>query len=113
MNQKGFTLVETVIALILATTILVPASLWLYHSRASRAALARFHAAQALEAEMHKAQLLRRADDAASEIAGPPWLRVEIGAVADGDEMLLIGTATDRRGVPLARLRSAWFRAAP
>ena len=113
MSQKGFTLIETLIALSLASAILLPASLWLYHSRASRAALVKFHATQALEQEMNRALLLRPDHDVTTERLGHGYLRMRIRAVRDGKENRLIGTAFDRQGRSLAVLRATWFARAP
>lgn len=112
-NERGFTLIETLVALTLASAVLLPASLWLYHSHASRAALAKFHAVQALEAEMNRALLLRLDHDAASERREPFPLRLRVRAVRDGKETRLIGTAQDRQGRIIAGMQAAWYAGAP
>jgi len=113
IRQKGFTLIETLFALTLASTILLPASLWLYHSRASRAALAKFRATQVLEMEMNRAVILHLDHDSASENPGRDALRIRIHCVREGREIRLLGSVADRQGRPLAALQSAWFAGEP
>jgi prepilin-type N-terminal cleavage/methylation domain-containing protein len=107
-RQRGFTLVETLVALILVSAVALPASLWLYRSRTHAAAWERFRAVQALEDRMNRAVLLRADRDWSGEDAGT-GLRLEIRAEEDGAERRLIGTAEDRRGKVLVTLEAALF----
>jgi prepilin-type N-terminal cleavage/methylation domain-containing protein len=108
-RQRGFTLVETLIAMTLACAVLLPASMWLYHSRSSRAALARFRATQMLEMELDRAWLLRLDRDFSREIPAPGYIRLRIHPLRDGRETRLIGTAEDRQGHILASLQAGYF----
>lgn len=107
--QEGFTLIETIMALTLAGAILLPLSFWLYHSRASRGALERFRAAQALETELNRALILRLDHDVTREMSGPPYLKLTLQVGRDGEEARIRGLAADRKGRALAELQSAWF----
>jgi prepilin-type N-terminal cleavage/methylation domain-containing protein len=112
-GETGFTLIETLIAMALAGMVLLPASIWLYHSRASRAALEKFRATQALEAELQRAVLLRSDHGSSREVPGPPFLRLEVRVHRDADEVRLSGKALDRRGRALAELEAAYFTEMP
>ncbi len=109
----GFTLVETLIAMTLAATILLPASFWLYHSRASRAAWDKFRATQALESELNRAVLLRADHDATREISSPFYLKLSLRVAHDADETRILGQALDRQGRLLAELESGYFAEVP
>lgn len=107
-RQGGFTLVETLVALILVSAVALPASLWLYRSRMHHAAWDRFRAVQALEDRMNRAVLLRADGDWSGTPEGTGY-RLEIRAEEDGGERRLIGTAKDRRGKVLVTLEAALF----
>jgi prepilin-type N-terminal cleavage/methylation domain-containing protein len=112
-GANGFTLVETLVAMTLAATILLPASFWLYHSRASRAALDKFHATQALESELNRAVLLRRDQDGDREVSSPFYLRLTLHVERNADETRIFGKALDRQGRTLAELESGYFTEVP
>ncbi|HKP95157.1 MAG TPA: type II secretion system protein [Fibrobacteria bacterium] len=112
-GKNGFTLVETLVALSLVCAVLLPACLWLYQSRASRAAWERFRATQLLEARLNREFLLRRDRDWSEEIPEPGYLRLEIRVVRDGAETRLLGAARDRKGREITRLQAGYFRGAP
>jgi prepilin-type N-terminal cleavage/methylation domain-containing protein len=112
-RARGFTLMETLVAMTLAATILLPASFWLYHSRASRAALDKFHATQALESELNRAVLLRRDQDGNREISSPIYLRLTLHVERNADETRIFGKALDRQGRTLAELESGYFTEVP
>jgi hypothetical protein len=97
----------------LASAILLPASFWLYHSRASRAAWDKFRATQALESELNRAVLLRWDHDSARDLPGAFPIHVAIRVERNADETRLFGTASDRRGRPLAELEAAYFTEVP
>lgn len=107
-GPKGFTLVETLVAMILVSAVALPASLWLYRSRMHHAAWDRFRAVQALEDRMNRAVLLRDTRDWSGAAEGTPY-RLEIRAREEGGERRLIGTARDRRGRVLAVLEADLF----
>jgi len=109
----GFTLVETLVAMTLAATILLPASFWLYHSRASRAAWDKFRATQALESELNRAVLLRWDHDASREVTSPLYLKLSLHFERNADETRILGQALDRQGRPLAQLEAGYFAEAP
>ena len=108
-RAQGFTLVETLIALILVGAVLLPASFWLYRSWVGRAAWQRFQAGQALEMRMNRVFLLRPEQDISEEIKTPVALRIEIRLVRNGPEMRRMGTARDKWGKILSRLEAAHF----
>jgi hypothetical protein len=97
----------------LAAAVLLPASFWLYHSRASRAALDKFRATQALESELNRAIVLRWDHDSAREAQVPILIRLTVHVERDADEVRLFGKALDRQGRPLAELEGAYFVEAP
>jgi prepilin-type N-terminal cleavage/methylation domain-containing protein len=109
LRQKGFTLIESLVALGLVSAILLPTSLWLYRSKASHAAWSRFDATQALEIRMNRALVLRAAKDVIEEIQQPRYLRIEIRAKTDGPEVKLLGVAKDRKEKILARQEACLF----
>ena len=111
--MDGFTLVETLVAMALVVSVLLPACFWLYQSRTSRAALERFRATQALDTRMNRALLLRLDKDWSEEVPDPGYLRFEIHAVRDGSEMHLVGTAKDRKGRVITRLVAGYFGGKP
>lgn len=110
---NGFTLIETLIALSLVGTILLPSCLWFYQSRASRAAMNTFRATQALEMRMNRALLLRQSADLSEEIPEPGFIRFDIHLIKDGAETRLLGSAKDRRGRILSQLQSGYFESRP
>jgi len=112
-GASGFTLMETLIAMTLAATILLPASFWLYHSRASRAAWDKFRATQALESEINRAVLLRWDHDATREDSSPFYLKLILHIERNADETRISGQALDRQGRPLAELESGYFAEVP
>ena len=110
LRSRGFTLVETLVAMSLVGAVLLPLCFWLYQSRTSREAMIRFRATQALEMRMNRAVLLRQDKDWSEEIPGPGYLRFEIRPVRDGMETRLAGTAKDRKGRIVTRLQAVWFK---
>ena len=108
--MRGFTLVETLVAMVLVSTVLLPASFWLYRSRTSEAAWDRFRAVQVLEMKMNRAWLQHLEQDWAEVIPGSQRLRLEIRLVADGAETRLMGTVRDRKGKVITSLESVYFR---
>jgi prepilin-type N-terminal cleavage/methylation domain-containing protein len=112
-GMRGFTLVETLVALSLIGAVLLPACLWLYQSRASRSAWERFRATQRLEAELNRMLLLRQAEDRKVEFPDPGYMRLEIHAVRDGAEVRLFGSAKDRSGKVITGLQAAFFEGKP
>jgi prepilin-type N-terminal cleavage/methylation domain-containing protein len=111
--SRGFTLVETLVAMSLVGAVLLPACFWLYQSRTSREAMIRFRATQALEMHMNRAVLLRQDKDWSEEVPDPGYLRFEIQVVRDGAETRLAGSAKDRKGRIVTRLQAVWFRGHP
>jgi prepilin-type N-terminal cleavage/methylation domain-containing protein len=109
---KGFTLVETLVALSLVGAVLLPASLWLY-PRTGAGARERFRATQLLEMGMNRALLLRRDKEWSEEIPDPGYLRLEIRAVRDGAETRLLGSALDRKGRMVVQLQAGFFEGKP
>jgi prepilin-type N-terminal cleavage/methylation domain-containing protein len=107
-RAKGFTLVETLVALILVSAVALPASLWLYRSRMHHAAWDRFRAVQALEDRMNRAVLLRADRDWSGTARGDAY-RLEIRVEKEGPERRLVGTAKDRRGKVLVTLEAGLF----
>jgi prepilin-type N-terminal cleavage/methylation domain-containing protein len=112
-GERGFTLVETLMAMSLAGAFLLPASFWLYHSRSSRAALEKFRATQALQTELHRALVLRLDHDTEKDVPGPPLMRLSLHVRKDADEVRISGKATDRKGRSLAELEAAYFGDGP
>lgn len=108
-GEGGFTLMETLVAMTLAGAVLLPASFWLYHSRASRAAWDKFRATQALESELNRAVLLRRDQNAIREIAAPLYLKLDLRCERNADETRIVGRALDRQGRLLAELQAGYF----
>ena len=108
-GRRGFTLVETLVAMALVSAVLLPGSFWLYGSRTSQAARERFRALQLLEVEMNRSLVLHLEKDVSEEIPGPPYLRLEIRSVRDGSETRLLGSARDRQGRVVTRLEAAFF----
>lgn len=107
-GSAGFTLVETVVAMLLVSVVALPASLWLYRSRANHAAWERFHAAQALERRMNRALLVRHVRDQGFQ-AGPPGLSLELRLVEGDGERRILGVARDRRGRAILDLEAVLF----
>lgn len=108
-GQRGFTLVETVVAMILVSAVALPASLWLYRSRMNHAAWERFRAVQWLEHRMNRAVLLRYSRDWRETMDREPGLRFEIRVEEDAGERRLMGTAKDRGGRTLVTLEGSVF----
>ena len=109
MKSRGFTLVETLVAMSLVGAVLLPATLWLYSSRTSRDARDRFRAVQMLEMDMNRALVLRLKEPWSREQPEPGYLRLEIRPIMDGSETRLVGTARDRQGRILAELQAGFF----
>lgn len=110
-RQAGFTLVETVVAMILVSAVVLPASLWLYRSRMNHAAWERFHAVQQLEDRMNRAFLQRDARGLSGQVQGLPILRFEIRAVDEAGERRLLGEVRDAKGRSIATLETVIFEA--
>ena len=108
--QSGFTFIETLMALILVSSILLPTSFWLYRSHTSQAAWEHFRATQLLEINMNRAFVLQQNKDAFVEIPGPNYLRLEIHAQKDGEEIRLFGKAYNRKGRVIVQLQTAFFQ---
>lgn len=106
--QRGFTLVETLVAMILVSAVALPASLWLYRTRVHNAAWDRFRVVQALEDRMNRAVLLRAERDWSGAAEGTPF-RLEIRVSGGGGERRLVGTARDRGGKTVVTLESVLF----
>jgi hypothetical protein len=102
-------LVETLVALILVSAVLLPSSYWLFHNRTSGAAWKKFRAVQILELKMNRALLQRLDRDWTEEISGPDYLRLEIHITHDGPESRLVGLAFDRQGQLVTELDGAYF----
>jgi hypothetical protein len=100
---------ETLIAMSLAGTFLLPASFWLYHSRSSRAAMDKFRATQALESELHRALVLKLDHDTGKDLPGTPPLHLALHFHRDADETRISGKAFDLKGNTLAELEAAYF----
>jgi type II secretory pathway component PulJ len=105
----GFTLVETLVAMLLVSAVVLPASLWLYRTRTHHAAWERFRATQLLEDRMNRALLLRPDRDQREREEGPTGLRFEIEVEEEGDETRLIGKAVNHRGRTVVTLEAALF----
>lgn len=106
----GFTLVETMVAMILVAVVVMPVTLWLYKSRVNQAARIRFEAVQGLEDRMNRALLLRIDRDKTEEIKGPPAIRYVIRVAEDGDERRLVGEAKDGKGRVVTSLEAVLFK---
>ncbi len=101
-SKQGFTLIETLIALCLASAVLLPTSLWFYRSHASRAAYEKFQATQELERSMQRTFLLGLEQDWKDEVLLPglplPY-RLEIRVLAKNGEIRYLGSAKNHEGV--------------
>lgn len=107
--RAGFTLVETLVAMLLVSAVALPSSLWLYRSRTNHAAWERFQAVQSLEQRMNRAILLRGGRDGAPDTA-PGGISFELRVEDGGDsERLILGIARDRRGRVLVDLKVPLF----
>jgi hypothetical protein len=102
-------LVETLVAMLLVSAVVLPASLWLYRTRTHHAAWERFRATQLLEDRMNRALLLRPDRDQRDREEGPAGLRFEIEVEEEGDETRLIGKAINPRGRTVVTLEAALF----
>lgn len=108
-RNGGFTLVETLVAMIVVTAVVLPASLWLYRSRTNHAAWERFRAVQFLEDRMNRAMLLRKAPALGEQMPGLPACRIEIRAEDKRDGRRMVGMAKDGRGRILASMETMLF----
>lgn len=108
-RSGGFTLVETMVAMIVVAAVVLPASLWLYRSRTNHAAWDRFRAVQILEDRMNRAVLLRKAPSLGEQMPGRPDWRIEIRIEDKGDGSRLVGTTKDGRGKVLASMEAMLF----
>lgn len=108
-RERGFTLVETLMAMVIVAAVLLPASLWFYRSRTNHAAWERFRAVQLLEDRMNRAVLLRESPALGEQVPGLPPLRIEIRIEDQGGGRRMVGTAKDGRGKVLARLETMLF----
>lgn len=108
-RQRGFTLVETVVAMILVSAVILPVSLWLYRSRVNHAAWERFQATQMLEQRMNRAVLLRFSRDWSEQPPGAAGLRFIIRVEDEAGERRLLGKAQDRRGKDVVSLEATLF----
>jgi hypothetical protein len=102
-------LVETLVAMLLVSAVVLPASLWFYRTRTHHAAWERFRATQLLEHRMNRALLLRPDRDQRDREEGPAGLRFEIRVEEAADEKRLIGTAVNHRGRTVVTLEAALF----
>lgn len=107
--RAGFTLVETLVAMLLVAAIVLPASLWLYRTRTHHAAMERFRAVQQLEHRMNRAMLLRPDRGLRDREAGPAGLRFEIRVKEEAGERRLVGTAVNPRGRAVVTLEAAVY----
>ncbi len=108
-GDRGFTLVEILIALMLVSGFLVPLSGWLYKNHVNQRALDRFCALGLLEREMNRAFLEREQKFRIQEFQEPCACRVEINALREGDEIRLQGEVLSPKGPVLGRLTLSHF----
>ena len=100
---------ETLVAMLLVSAVALPASLWLYRSRANNAAWERFQAVQLLEQRMHRAFLLRYERNWSGTMDSAPGLRFDIRVEEEAGEFRLLGTARNRRGRAVVSLEASFF----
>lgn len=108
-QRGGFTLLETLIAMVLVGAVLLPISLWLYRSQTTRAALEKFRAVQQLEIQMNRAVLLRRDRNWNQESQAPGSFHFQITVQDQAGERKLIGVAKDSRGKVITTLETVLF----
>jgi prepilin-type N-terminal cleavage/methylation domain-containing protein len=106
---KGFTLVETLVAMLIVSVAALPASLWLYRSRANHAAWERFHTLQMLEHRMNRAMVLRLDQDWSEQVQGPPNRRFVIRVKNESGERRLSGEALNEQGKAMVTLEAVLF----
>jgi prepilin-type N-terminal cleavage/methylation domain-containing protein len=108
-SRRGFTLIETLVALILVTSVALPASLWFYRSRMNQAAMERFKAVQLLESKMNRALLGRLEKHYQESISLGGIKQLEIRHKRDGDEHYLFGRVIHSSGKEVATMEAVWF----
>lgn len=108
-RQKGFTLVETLVAMVLVSAVLLPTSLWLYRSRMNHAAWERFQATQLLELRMNRAVLLRPDRNWSEPMPEAAGLRFIIHLEDETGGRRIVGKAVDRRGKDVVTLEATLF----
>ena len=108
---SGFTLVEVLIALIIATAILAPASLWMTRNRVNQGATERLLALQELELAMNRLMIQNDFPERFPiEKQISPNKNLVITGKLENGEMRLHGRVNDELGNILVELQASRFQ---
>ncbi len=107
--MKGFSLIETLIAMIIASVFLFPLSAWFYRRTENQAATEKFMATQILENRLQRAYLLKPHSVFLEQMSAAPFLQIKIDIVKDGKETILRGIASNKQGKVISQLQMDYF----
>lgn len=113
LNGKGFTLVETLVALAVVSAVVLSTSLWLHKNRTNQAAFRRFEAIQELEMRMNRAFLLKRDRRLGLPATGEQGWQYRIRLEKGDGESILLGAVEDRHGKTIVELQVPLFSQDP
>jgi prepilin-type N-terminal cleavage/methylation domain-containing protein len=103
-RSAGFTILEVLVALFIASAFLAPLSFWFYKSKLNQAAYEKYYCTQLLKSSMHKAFLKNKKKKITEQFMLPKKYTIVITATQDGEGTLYAGLIKNSKGFVLSSL---------